>query len=137
LKVKLTKKDFTDAVLKDIRRAQMAYVLQGGQMIQGEMKVRAAKRTGNLQNSVQTEAFVEDGVPTSETGPTADYAEYVEYGTGIYATNGNGRKTPWFYVDDNGVGHFTHGMEAQPFAEPGYQAALARLPALAERLFSL
>lgn len=40
----------------------------------------------------------------------APYALYVELGTGIYASDGNGRKNPWIWIDKNGKAHFTHGM---------------------------
>lgn len=44
-------------------------------------------------------------------GTNIYYAPYVEYGTGIYATDGTGRKSPWMWVDKNGVGHWTRGMK--------------------------
>lgn len=47
------------------------------------------------------------------------YAIYAEYGTGIYAEGGEGRKTPWVYFNEN-AGHFvtTEGMRAQPYMRP-------------------
>lgn len=134
VKASVTKKDATKEVMAELQRLQLAYVVSGGQIIQGEMRSRAQRRTGNLQNSIQTEAYVEDGVPQSETGPTASYAPYVEYGTGIFAEGGNGRQTPWVYKDEEGNFHRTVGMAAKPFAEPGFQAAIPKLNALAQRL---
>ena len=43
------------------------------------------------------------------------YAPYVEYGTGIFASEGNGRDTPWSYQDDEGNWHTTVGQKPQPF----------------------
>lgn len=136
IRVEVTKHDFSKEVLADIHRNALSYVTHGGQMIQSEMKSRAdgSVRTGNLRGSIQSEAFVEDGVPTSETGPTAEYAPYVEYGTGVFAADGSGRQTPWSYKDESGKWHTTSGQKAQPFAEPGFQAAKQRLPELAARL---
>lgn len=63
---------------------------------------------------------------------TAAHALFVEYGTGIYSTRGDGRKTPWVYyvpggyIDKNGERSFyvfTHGMEAQPFFHPSVEVA--------------
>ncbi|HAR6028244.1 TPA: HK97 gp10 family phage protein [Staphylococcus pseudintermedius] len=51
----------------------------------------------------------------------AEYAIYVEYGTGIYATGPGGsraKKIPWSYKDAHGQWHTTHGMHAQPFWNP-------------------
>lgn len=47
-----------------------------------------------------------------------NYAVYVEFGTGIYAEGGDGRKTPWAYQDEDGGWHITKGMEAQPYMRP-------------------
>ena len=139
MSVKLTVKDYTKDVLADIQRQGLQFVSEGGQAIRTEMASRAdgSVRTGNLRASIQTETFVEDGIPTSETGPTAEYAPYVEYGTGIYAADGSGRKTPWRYKDEEGKWHVTSGQEAQPFAEPGFQAAQPQIKRLAERIMRL
>lgn len=135
IKVKWT--DNTSKVLADLQRQGMQFVSEGGQAIRSEMASRAPVRLGNLKGSIQVETFVEDGIPTSETGPTAEYAPYVEYGTGIYAADGLGRKTPWRYKDEEGNWHVTSGQEAQPFAEPGFQAAKPQIDRLAERLLRL
>lgn len=55
----------------------------------------------------------------------AEYAIYVEYGTGIYATGPGGsraKKIPWSYQDPDGKWHTTKGMEAQPFWNPAIDA---------------
>lgn len=50
------------------------------------------------------------------------YAVYVEKGTGIFAVDGNGRKTPWVYFYDGNKGEkgfrFTSGQKPQPFLTP-------------------
>lgn len=51
-------------------------------------------------------------------GTNVEYAPYVEYGTGIYAVKGDGRKTPWVYCDDKGNFHYTVGQHPQPYLEP-------------------
>ena len=52
-------------------------------------------------------------------GSPLEYAAYVEFGTGKYASGG--RNTPWVYKDDNGNWHYTHGQRAQPFLKPALQ----------------
>ena len=44
-----------------------------------------------------------------------DYAKYVMFGTGIYAADGKGRKTPWVYEDDEGKFHWTVGQRPKPY----------------------
>lgn len=49
-------------------------------------------------------------------GNTLDYAIYHHQGTGIYAENGNGRKTPWSYDDPRtGKRVFTRGSKPNPY----------------------
>jgi len=49
----------------------------------------------------------------------AKYAVYVEKGTGIYAEDGNGRRTTWVYFDSKtGEYYLTHGQKPQPFLTP-------------------
>ena len=43
------------------------------------------------------------------------YPIFVEVGTGIYAADGNGRKSPWVWRDKNGKYHFTHGIKPRHF----------------------
>ena len=49
---------------------------------------------------------------TVTIGSNLFYSVYVELGTGVHATNGNGRKTPWGWKDFNCKWHFTRGMKA-------------------------
>lgn len=49
---------------------------------------------------------------TVTIGSNLFYSVYVELGTGVHATNDNGRKTPWVWKDFNGKWHFTRGMKA-------------------------
>ena len=124
IEVKVTRKDYTDDILSDLQRKGLQFVLEGGSEIQKEAAARINNISGNLASSIQVEAFAEDGIPTSETGPTAEYAPYVEYGTGIYAKDGNGRKTPWTYKDERtGEWIRTRGGRPHPFMETGYNAA--------------
>lgn len=49
-------------------------------------------------------------------GNTLDYALYHHQGTGIYAENGDGRKTPWVYEDPRtGKKVFTKGSKPNPY----------------------
>lgn len=67
----------------------------------------AGYRGGTLRKSI-THKVVDD---TVYVGSNVEYAPYVELGTGIYATDGNGRKSPWVWVDKNGKAHYTRGMK--------------------------
>lgn len=69
--------------------------------------------TGNLEN--RTTYYVDKSSDSVYIGTNVEYGIYVELGTGIYASEGNGRKTPWMWVDEKGVGHWTHGIKPKHF----------------------
>ena len=133
----LSKKDNTDDIIQEVSRKKKAFVLAGGLIANGEMKRRApGGPTGQLRGSITTETGSDGRQVNSDTGPTARHAEMVEFGTGRYVTGG--RQTPWTYFDEiRGVFVTTHGQPAQPYAEPGWQAALPKIERLALRDFQL
>lgn len=86
-------------------------------VVENEAKRLCPVDTGDLRNSITHE--VDDGVGI--VGTNKEYAPYVEYGTGIFAVEGNGRDTPWSYQDDEGNWHTTIGQKPQPFLNPAAQ----------------
>lgn len=75
---------------------------------------------GQLRASINYSVKVQDGKIVGKVGSNLDYAPYVHQGTGIYAINGDGRKTPWGYNVDMGKYkglHFTRGQKPQPFLQ--------------------
>ena len=85
--------------------------------VENEAKKQCPVDTGDLRNSITHE--VEDNV--GYVGTNKEYAPYVEFGTGIFASEGNGRDTPWSYQDDEGNWHTTIGQKPQPFLNPAAQ----------------
>lgn len=68
--------------------------------------------TGRLRNSI-SHAVVENEV---QIGTNVEYAPYIEYGTGIYASEGGGRQTPWAYYDKKlGEWVWTRGIKPTHF----------------------
>jgi len=107
----MTKKDNTAEILAEIRAKKIKFVTDGGLRAQSEMIARCPVASGNLRASIETEADGSGEVVYSDTGPTANYAEFVEYGTS--------------------------NQKAQPYAEPGWQAALTRIDSLGKQVFTL
>jgi len=60
-------------------------------------------------------------------GSNLEYAPYVEFGTGIYATEGGGRNDAWSFEDSRGEWHTTVGQEAQPFLYPALQSNIEKI----------
>lgn len=84
-------------------------------LVEREAKQLAPKDNGELRRSISSK--VEDHVGIVFT--PLEYAPYVEYGTGLFAEAGDGRKdVPWSYQDDEGEWHSTSGQKPQPFMRP-------------------
>lgn len=79
-------------------------------------KMLCAVDTGNLRNSIDYE--VNEKQLSVKIGTNVEYAPYLEFGTGEFAENGEGRKGGWFYKDEEGKTHFTFGNKPQPFLRP-------------------
>ena len=119
-------KNFEAEFLNKIR----GIVARTAEMLVSQAKALAPVDIGNLKRSIDV-IYEQDGLRAIVT-VGADYGIYVEYGTGIYATQGGGRMTPWVYyvpggyVDDNGERQFyvkTRGNRAQPFWTPSFEIA--------------
>ena len=95
-------------------------VIETAEMTVSQMKALAPVDEGNLRDSIDV-TYMNGGLSAVIT-VGASYALYIEYGTGIYAKAGNGRKTPWVYFKD-GRYYTTRGMKAQPFFHPSLETA--------------
>lgn len=88
------------------------------ELVERNAKEKAPKDTGALRRSITSKVEANGNEITGIVFTPLEYAPYVEYGTGLYAANGNGRKTPWSYQDDEGKWHYTHGQHPQPYLRP-------------------
>ena len=84
-----------------------------------KQKAHDIRDTGALANSIQSQIEETGDDVVGIVFTPLEYAPYVEYGTGLFAENGNGRSdVPWVYVDDEGKGHTTSGQHPQPYMRP-------------------
>ena len=85
-----------------------------GQMVVRDAVKLAPRDTGQLRASWNIKRY-ENSVKIKFA---SEYGYYVHEGTGIYASNGLGRKTPWTYYN-GGKGRkgyrTTRGQKPQPF----------------------
>lgn len=83
-------------------------------LVENDAKINCPVDSGQLRASITHEVRDKTGI----VGTNVEYAPYVEYGTGIYAKDGNGRQDRWSYQDAEGAWHSTVGQQPQPFLEP-------------------
>ncbi|MCS6132653.1 HK97 gp10 family phage protein [Clostridium botulinum] len=89
-------------------------------LIEGEAKKGCPVDQGPLRASMQHDVQISDSEITGIISNSSEYAPYVHQGTGIYAKDGNGRKTPWKYEAKAGKykgWHITRGQKPQPFLQ--------------------
>lgn len=103
-------------------RALEQVLMQACLIVENEAKRMAPVDTGVLRNSIRSEVSTSGSIGgEGVVGTNEEYAPYVELGTGLYATNGDGRQTPWSYQDDDGNWHTTIGQHPQPFLRPALE----------------
>lgn len=90
-------------------------LLDACSLVQEAAVSKAPHDTGNLQRSIHID--VDDDTNTGYVYSDAEYAPYVEVGTGIHSKRGDGRKTYWRYKGRDGW-VTTYGNKPQPFLEP-------------------
>lgn len=88
---------------------------------------------GQLKSSWDCVVKPSEGVAV--VGSPLENAIWEEFGTGIHAVNGNGRKTGWAYVDRHGNTHFTRGKKANHTLQKGFGASESNVMKRAAELF--
>ena len=120
--------DFSDDIIKALEKSVAAANEAVGLAMETHVKEGAPVGTptstsvknyhgGSLRKSI-THKVLKDTVyvGTNMKAPGgAPYPIYVELGTGIYATDGKGRKSPWVWRDKNGDYHYTRGIKPTHF----------------------
>lgn len=89
-------------------------------VVESQAKQNCQVDIGILRASITSETEVTAREIVGRVGTNEEYGPYVHNGTGIYAKDGNGRKTPWGYTIRAGKHkgfHWTQGQRPQPFLE--------------------
>ena len=102
-----------DGIIEDIKRV----VVETAATIESTAKALAPVDSGYLRQSITVEIM--DGGLKAKVTVDSEYAIFIEFGTGIYASNGDGRKDGWVYYNEKyGEYVFTRGNRPTPFWFP-------------------
>lgn len=101
----------SDIILSELDEKKEVILETIGLQAEKYAKLAVPVDTGRLRNSIAYTVVGDDVY----IGTNVDYGVWHEVGTGIYATDGNGRKTPWIYIDENGVAHQTRGVKPKHY----------------------
>lgn len=94
-------------------------------VVERDAKINCPVDQGTLRASITHDVESNSQEIVGSVFSNLNYAPYVEYGTGIYAKDGNGRKTPWNWGNE-GSNKWPgrrgwQGSQAQPFLEPAIE----------------
>lgn len=88
-------------------------------LVERSAKQKVPKGTGELGRSITSDVEVDANEIRGIVYTPLEYAPYIEFGTGLFAEAGDGRKdVPWCYKDDQGEWHSTSGQPPRPFMRP-------------------
>jgi HK97 gp10 family phage protein len=120
-----------DRLKENVNESMAKAIGMGSLYVVNTMKELAPVNTGALWKSIDAEIVEnKDGQVVAKVGPTKDieYAKYLEYGTGLYAENGQGRQTRWVYFNKYLQKFFsTIGMKPRKFIYPALQRNAKKL----------
>lgn len=106
----------TDEIIANLAGNMKTFCLR----IVRDGKIECPVDQGPLRASIDYDVEVEEKEVIGYVGSDSEIAPYVHEGTGIYAVDGNGRKTPWKYKAEAGKykgWHITKGQKPNPFLE--------------------
>ncbi len=116
-----------------LKEAGVAWLHEACGEIEAQTKRNSKVLTGKTKGSYQYR--VDEDSLEGVVGSDSQNAIWEEFGTGEYAINGDGRKGGWFYKDERGNGHFTHGKKAKRPMFRAYTALKAQLQKMAQEKF--
>lgn len=109
---------FEKHIMNEVKRI----ISETSEIIVTNAKALAPVGDASLKDSIDVNYY--KGGLSAQVRVGAHYAIYVEFGTGIYAVKGNGRKDPWVYYSKKLKRYvYTQGMKAQPFFFPALDIA--------------
>lgn len=102
--------DYSDKVINAINREVLNALEEASGELEGQVKSNTKVKTSKTKNS--WDHVVNEDKYEAYIGSNYENAIWEEFGTGIYAQNGNGRKdVPWVYQDEDGKWHRTKGKK--------------------------
>lgn len=126
---------FTDNSLQIIGKLEQIaeqFLTEASAEIQTEAVRNTPADQGQLRGNWEYE--INKSNKTAYVGNPLEYAIYVEMGTGEFAVNGDGRKTPWSYQDRFGNWHTTSGQQPKRMLHNAFETKKALIKKRAEDL---
>ena len=99
--------DYRVTVKNELSDRVVAFLYEVGGEFASQAARNSREKTGQTKGS--WDYSVNESALSVTVGSPLENAIWEEFGTGEYTLYGNGRKGGWYYVDEFGDGHYTHG----------------------------
>ena len=125
--------DYSLEVKEALNDAAIRFLYEAISTVQTQAEDNTPVDTGQLKQ--HWKHVVNESNLVATVGNSLENAIWTEMGTGEYALEGNGRKGGWYYVDDKGKGHFTHGKKPVRMLYNAFITKKAAIIRRAEQIF--
>ena len=125
--------DFSVRVKNAIAEKTEKFLEEAASEVESAARRNSRVDTGQLKGSWSH--TVDAAEQTATVGSPLENAIWEEWGTGEYAVHGDGRNGGWFYVDDDGNGHFTHGKKPNHTLQRAFDGKKAAIKRRAKQIF--
>ena len=112
-------------VKEAINDAIAAWLYEAAGELEAQVKRNTPVDTGQLKGSWNYN--VDESSQKATVGSPLENSIWNEFGTGQYALNGDGRKTPWRYQDVKGKWHTTTGKRPKRSLHNAFESLKSRL----------
>lgn len=126
-------RDFSRIVLQRIHETGETFLEEVGGELEAQTKRNTKVDTGKTKESC--EHVVNAEKMEVQVGSRYKNALWEEFGTGIYALNGDGRKTRWVYRTEDGKFHSTVGKKPRRALYNAYNSTKNAIIREAKRRF--
>ena len=126
-------KDYSKIVIDKMHKEAVAFLEEASGEIEHQTALNTKVDTGKTKGS--WEHRVDEKTLTAEVGSRYKNALWEELGTGIYALNGDGRKTKWVYSPDGQHFYTTVGKKPRRALHKAFQSLKNPIIKEAQRRF--
>ncbi len=125
--------DYSSKVKDELKQQAIAFLEEASGELESQTKRNCARVTARTYGSFQH--VVDEGNLEAHVGSDYENAIWEEFGTGIYAVNGDGRQGGWTYIDEQGEKHFTMGKRPKRMLFNAFQTLQGKIQQMAEERF--
>ncbi len=126
--------DYSAKCIDALKDSAIAFLEEAGGEVEAQTKRNCAVKTGKTKGSFQHQ--VDEGSLTVQIGSNYENAIWEEFGTGLYALEGDGRKdVPWWYKGADGVWHSTSGKHPKRMLFNAFESLRGVIQQIAESRF--